>query len=584
MRICSRSAVATLITLAASSIALGCGSRTTDDGTQHSSSANSGNHADAGAAHAPTPNAEEGADDAAATVNPIRQSADSPRPTTPTIRDAGSNSVGDPSSSAPQASPAAPKPNSDPNTSADAATGNVMVPATSSTSPATSSAPVGSAPVSSPSPSTAPTDTPTECGAPSSDTPAKNLAPPVTSGCVGVVYSRPPNAGGDPTATPTPLDCAEATNMASVGACQASMTCSNDSISSTCSKQTDGTWFCYCSSAHLYGAYTLLGADESTACTALLQLCTGGNLLQFSETAVCLPEQTQQDPGECRGSQQCGRTTALSDTITAIDARNLGDYCSDPGDGPITCSCNNLGPGQQTYVVTGATLDNVCHETFVGGCNQSTPPFSAEPECTATSSTEDDVQCLLEEQCVGPANLADGISADVTATRGANCTHNLNGTWQCYCGAPARQFSIELGADVDSDDHCGAALLVCTAAELPAPEGPITCDNSSVIAEDDFCAARVTCTQHANLGGLDVGFEGAMGASCQLIGDVWSCNCTSDTELVKFELQPADVADAHDACIQAAASCPNLIAPRIGMNTAPQLVVTETLGGASTPR
>ncbi|HEX2735599.1 MAG TPA: hypothetical protein VHM70_28560 [Polyangiaceae bacterium] len=386
--------------------------------------------------------------------------------------------------------------------------------------------------------------------------------PPISKPPIGI-SPMPVGSGTPPADAPVPMDCMDESRTTSTGYCQRTMTCSNDYLSSYCSRQTDGTYACSCNSQYAYGNYILTGVDDTTACDSAIDLCKGGSTVEFGGDVTCLNQQQQQDISYCQIIQQCGTSAKLSDSVTALSYESDYSYCSDLGDGRLSCNCSTS-TTSRTYEITGQGLDAAC-QTGLDLCSADAPAFTTDPTCTPSSRTDGTNQCQLQIQCTNSAAIADGVNIVTSDYQSSYCGLASDGTWSCSCSTSTTSMSFQLAADQMVDDRCSAVLDLCTSNTTPEPSGEISCETSYQQASGDYCNGQVTCTQNATVGDLQVGLNGALSTSCQRTGDgVWNCSCASATESVTYDVE-AD--DGWAACTAASDSCPDKVAVVIGSNT-----------------
>lgn len=349
-----------------------------------------------------------------------------------------------------------------------------------------------------------------------------------------------------------PLEgCQPVSQSQGTGYCDIQEQCANGYKYSYCSELPDGKWQCSCSGSS--GSWELEVTAAAAPCADVAALCEDITSPEFSDEQQCAVQSQSQGADYCEKQQRCTRSAPLTDTVSVVQSSYDYAYCYADGTN-LGCQCSG-NSGSKSFTLADVAVSGAC-DLGLTLCSSDSPAEPVgEASCTVDSESSGSGYCERRETCTETVSI-DGTEVSLSGPKYGRCQTDAAGVTTCSCYNNSRSYSFEFAGAADEPGTCVSAMAVCDSTDELMPEGPIECGISSQSASGSYCDANIMCTQDATVDGVVVGLSGNIYTYCQPNGDVWSCQCQSNTSTATVDVESAD---AWSACTEAAAQCPELV-------------------------
>lgn len=356
---------------------------------------------------------------------------------------------------------------------------------------------------------------------------------------------------------PAAVDCETAAEFSEPSYCQLDLSCQNDYISTYCYDQGSSTWRCDCGSSYGAVSFELSGADSSTACAIVSEVCSTREGLDFPDEESCVVEYQSTSGNYCDLQERCSRRVQVAEGVDAVLDRWRYANCYDDGTGRLICQCGD-DMTNATYSLAGTTGMASCELALDLCGGQADVTFEGPPTCTTSYQNVSQGYCDIQQECTESAAISDGVTALKYDSRWGSCQELEAGTASCTCQSEQRSLRMDLDMSVADSGACTRALDVCASQDELVLSGSVACERAYQSASAGYCDTQLTCSQSATLGSLAMVVHGDLFASCQQTASdaPWTCSCGSGQESTRFELEAAA---GWDVCSTAAERCPELV-------------------------
>lgn len=345
--------------------------------------------------------------------------------------------------------------------------------------------------------------------------------------------------------------------------CELQEICGDTAVYSVCNEATADSWTCSCGGgAGGSATYALSGVTGETACGVTQDLCKQGVSPEFDSEPDCSTTYRSATTTSCQFQQTCSQSASVAEGVTALSSASYTSYCSDLGDGSLSCTCT--GPrGSRYFDVSDLTGETACEagmELCLPGAADIGPVSS---ECTTTTETASPESCSIQLACTNTVQVGEG-SAQTSDAPYSTCTLNANDELVCSCASSGRTLTFELQSGADGTAACEQSLDVCEVTEALERSGNVECDVTAQTVSTTTCQSTVQCKQSSTVNDVKIGVYGTVSTYCSNIEGEWSCDCGSGTASAAFKYQPVEGTDPWDACAEASLVCRQQVGVQIG--------------------
>lgn len=231
----------------------------------------------------------------------------------------------------------------------------------------------------------------------------------------------------------------------------------------TCNDTGMGQMACSCD----YGpAYLISDQDGTTACDAMLALCSGDAPLDYASDNTCMPglfEETRE--GFCGVHPICQRNVNLGGGATAVENANWELDCTTSATGGASCACiNGMGAGVPFDIDSAVEGQSTCTD-FTQLCGIAAPVArSNDVTCHQAFQAGDTSYCSIQLDCTQEASFA-GQHIRLHGTIVGTCGL-VGDQYVCTCVAADEAAQIQVKAS-SVWEACSAAGTRCPNAVKP---------------------------------------------------------------------------------------------------------------------
>ena len=265
-------------------------------------------------------------------------------------------------------------------------------------------------------------------------------APP-TDGSGGDAAGGGTSIGGTSTMSSTgtidlmepPANCEAVSQSEGADTCSYEYRCDGRTHFDSCRREAGGTWGCDCGTFSTASRnFEIEGLEGLEACGVIARICESDDV-PVSPERTCRAKESSVEDDTCAARATCGSDldlTDFDDLAEGIVVREVQSYRSDCEpvvadyglfiDGFFDCSCDSDALGHDDYLLSGASIDDLC-EPLVWFCTtDEEPAFATERVCEyyqpsgiveQTCPTDPECQgCALSQECRTTAPIDEGVS------------------------------------------------------------------------------------------------------------------------------------------------------------------------------
>ncbi|MBN1605603.1 MAG: hypothetical protein JW940_03180 [Polyangiaceae bacterium] len=335
--------------------------------------------------------------------------------------------------------------------------------------------------------------------------------------------------------------------------CQLNLVCDNDYVSTYCSADYQGGWYCDCYSSKQYLNYSVKGADAAEACAAVSQLCSAEDPLALMGPETCVADDPSPQSYDCQ--LQCKRTAELRGGVSVALSTSTYAYCFEQN-GRQRCECYN-DMSSRTFDISGVDGDSSCRLALDLCDPDPSIVFDGPTECETGYAYSYSGYCELQQDCWQSAAVRENVTALQYDSRYSSCyDDNPSGT-TCSCYGNQWSMAFQLPGRQANDGACSDAQAICAQPEGIVLSGDPECERVAQSVDPNYCDAQIVCTQSARWGDTDLTMNPWLWLTCQPeTSGAWLCMCSAGMQTVNFEV---GAAQGWDVCTEAAERCPDLI-------------------------
>jgi hypothetical protein len=278
-------------------------------------------------------------------------------------------------------------------------------------------------------------------------------------------------SSADPLALMGPEACTETYATAQSSYCELNESCestaelrSGVTATLTTSKyascsELDGRQRCSCSNGSVSRTYDISEATGVSSCEIATDLCDSDEQLVFDGAIECEVGYQDASDGYCELQQECSRSAALRDNVTALlfDSQYFNCYDNDANGTYCNCSGNQWSLG---FLIPGRVADAAaCEDARTACARPQDIALTGSVECARSSQSANTDYCDAQITCTHPASWGD-LPLVMNSAIYLNCQRASSGSWGCSCsaGMQSSNFDVEGG---DGWDVCTAATERC---------------------------------------------------------------------------------------------------------------------------
>jgi hypothetical protein len=329
--------------------------------------------------------------------------------------------------------------------------------------------------------------------------------------------------------------------------------CNGDYVSADCTNLTGSGWSCTCDtvslsdpSAHTTFGLALASFAGDSACDAIWETCVAGEP-EFTGPEECAVNQSVQTT-RCSTVTECTRPVAVTGGEATAGSSRDSITCTPGFDGiDVECFCSG-----ERYEIVDAEVATAC-ERFVESCSEFRETLNGQSyECQTVQDASEPTGCNLRVECERSVGLAGGGTLVESDVQLAGCTSFGE---YCFCsGGGGLAYAPGTPAEPTG---CAEILAACEDPGALEFGDTFECSVVNQRINADSCEAELGCYQPATLAGEPIEAHGALDVSCFVVSPgQWACQCLGDNGAQV----PLEVPTSSDACAQAVAICPELVA------------------------
>jgi len=230
-----------------------------------------------------------------------------------------------------------------------------------------------------------------------------------------------------------PADCESVSQSEDADTCSYEYRCDGRTHFDSCRREAGGTWGCDCGTFSTASRnFEIEGIEGLEACGVIARICESDDV-PVSPERTCRAKESGVEDDTCAARATCGNEldlTDFDDVAEGIVVREVQNYRSecqpvvaDYGlfvDGFFDCSCDGDTVGHDDYMLSGASVEDLC-EPLVWFCTTDEPPaFATDRVCfysnpsgivEQTCPTDPDCQgCSLYQECRTTAPIGEGVA------------------------------------------------------------------------------------------------------------------------------------------------------------------------------